>query len=225
MKKLHTFVRGVEALALFLALWIEEWAEKYLFTSKSAHLALLVVTGFVGLVVIVKLAHSAMTHWVDHSPRLRKLILGDDYIEGFWFNKVQLSTTARFGLLRIIVTEGGVTVHGEQFDELGKLTATWESQMADYHNNTLRYAYLVKYIGRPDTQDVYGFSDISFSKVSGCPMQYSGRFQDISPNDETANTFTFVGFRLVNDIHIADLKGGRKPSVIAALIADASKKA
>lgn len=224
MKKLHTFVRAVEALALFLALWIEQWAQQYLFKSHSAPLALLVVTGFVGLVAVVKLAHYTMTHWVDTSPQLRKLILGDDYIEGYWFNKVQTSTSALFGLLRIIVTEAGVRVHGEQFDASGKLTATWESQMADYHNNNLRYAYLVKYVGRPDSQDIYGFSDISFSKVSGCPMEYSGRFQDISPNDETANTFTFVGFRIVNDLHIADFKGSRKQAAISALIGEASKK-
>lgn len=224
MKKLHTFVRVIEALALFLALWIEEWAEKYLFTSKSAPLALLVVTGFVGMVVIIKLAHSAVSRWVDTSPRLRKLILGDDYIEGYWFNKVVMGNSVRYGVLRILATEGGVTVHGEQYDPTGKVTATWESQMADYHNNTLRYAYMVKYVGRTDSQDTYGFSDISFSKVSGCPMQYAGRFQDISPNDETANTFTFVGFRVVNDIQIAGLSTSAKQTSIAAMIADIDKK-
>lgn len=223
MKRLQNFVRGVEAFALFFALWLEQWAEQYLFKNNSAPLALLLLAAFVGLVVFVKLAQFLVTRWVDKSPTLRRLILGDDYIEGFWFNKVQTHDAALFGLLRIKVTEGGVTVHGEQYDESGRLTATWDSQMAEYHNNTLQYAYLVKYVGRSDTQDVYGFSDISFSKVTGCPGQYTGRFQDISPIDKTANTFTFVGSRVVEKPKLAHLMGTGKQGVVLELIADAAK--
>jgi len=198
VKNLKIFRHATQSLVVFGTFWLEKAVEHDLLLGTHASPTLIWIVAAVGLVALLWFSEWLINKCFDRSVWLRKRILGDDFIEGVWFNKVKLPLPGQaYGLLYIEVKEEGVVVHGSQHKENGQLTATWESYMADYRGNTLRYAYAVKYTERGDIQDVQGVSDISFLKRAGiAPQEYNGRFHDICPSQQPEESITFVGRRL-----------------------------
>ena len=219
MKQLHIFRHGVQSLVIFGGFYLEKVVEYDLLEKSKTPPMLIWIVAAIGLVGLLWLIECLINTWFDHSQWFRQILLGEDFIEGIWFNKVKLTEKSLFGLLHIEIKEGGVIVHGTQYDESGARTCTWESYMSDYHGNALRYAYSVKYVDRPDHTDVQGTSEINFTKGSGFPREYVGRFQDICPHQEAASTFTFVGRRITDPKQIARIGTDERQKEIKDLIA------
>jgi len=220
MKNLKLFRRAIQSLVVFGVFWLEKLVEYHLLEGKKSPPALVWIVAAVGLVALLYAVEWGINTWFDHSEWMREAILQDDFIEGVWFNKVKASGTALYGLLYIKVKEDSAVVHGTQYDEQGSLTGTWDSYMAEYHGNTLKYAYHVMYINQPERQGVRGVSDISFSKTVGMPKEYAGWFQDICPHQQTATTFTFVGRRVTKQPQLGMLAGSEKDRAVKELIAE-----
>jgi hypothetical protein len=128
MNKLKNFRHAVQSLIVFGVFWLEKSIEYNFLENKKTPPAIIWIVAAVGLMALLWTAEWLVNRWFDYSQKLRRLVLGDDFIEGTWFNKVKLSGQALYGLLHIEVREDGVMVHGAQYDENCKLTATWESR-------------------------------------------------------------------------------------------------
>lgn len=211
MKALKSFLAFWQMSAIFCGLYLEKWAEKYLIDDASVHPPLLMFALFVGLAVIIKALDLPFIKGVEKSRRLRRLILGDDYIEGVWFNKIKSGNGNLNGLVHIYFSEGDMRVSGEQYNEEGQLTATWHSTMSEYSEThaELSYAYKSNYFNAADptkTSTVEGISKIRFIKAPmfGIPRTYEGTYEDNCPSQQK---HIFLGKKIESAQEIADLRG------------------
>ncbi len=221
MKRLERFIQSVKAFALFAGLYLEKYLEQHLLDDKTRKPVLVTLFAFLGLIAFIKVAEAVAEFAIERWRGLRRTILGDNYIEGVWFNKVPLASPL-YGLLRIEIKESSVRVSGEQYDHNGAMTATWHSEMARFDGSTLAYAYRATYSKHGQQYEVHGVSHISFAKASrtGAPRSYNGHFHDSVGQQETC---CFTGFRLETPtIELLDKPTEKLPAV-KQLIAQADK--
>jgi hypothetical protein len=94
-------------------------------------------------IVIIGLLNYLVENLIDHSSRIRKMLLGDDYIEGYWYditlgnNKEMLWAT----LVHIYYDKGALKVNGLQYRESGDKVCVFKSTYAVYHDKTLFFEY------------------------------------------------------------------------------------
>ena len=193
MKRLQNFIHGAAYLGLLIGFYLEKKFEEQIL-GKEAHLAWRVFLPFLVLLVFAKIFEWGTGTAVERWSWMRKIISGDSYIEGVWFNKV-LTEKPLYGLLLIEFKEGTISLDGEQLDSNAKLTATWHSSMAKFDGKILTYAYEVDYAGKEQPHMIHGVSEISFSRVTvpGPPTNYNGHFQDIAADHKNC---PFTGFRV-----------------------------
>ena len=219
MKRLKTFIQTVKGFALFAGYYLEKYLEEHLMNQNTRQPILITVFAFLGLVAFIKVFEEIAKMLVERWQGLRRIILGDDYIEGIWFNKVPVSPPL-YGLLRIAIRNNSVNVDGEQYDQHGALTASWHSEMAKFDGRTLRYGYKATYSKHGADQPSHGMSGISFSKSSGVPLTYNGHFRDTAGNEEGRY---FMGFRVADVIAKTLEEPLKKLPTIRDLIAQAER--
>lgn len=219
MQRLERFIDAVRAFALFVGLYFEQYLEGHLLNGKSPAPLLVTIFAFLGLIAFVKIAEAATVLAIERWRGFRRTILGDNYIEGIWFNKVP-TTSPLYGLLRIEIKDGSVGIDGEQYDRNGALTASWHSEMSKFDGDVLTYAYKATYSKHGQKHQVDGVSQISFAKAShsGVPQSYNGHFHD-SVGDEQACCFT--GFRVETALKEMLEKPTEKAKAVRDLIAQA----
>jgi hypothetical protein len=221
MKRLDNFIQSVKAFALFAGLYLEKYLEQHLIDDKTQKPVLVIVCAFLGLIAVIKVSEKVAEFAIERWRGLRRTILGDNYIEGVWFNKVPINSPL-YGLLRIEIKDSSVRISGEQYDRNGAMTATWHSEMARFDGSILSYAYRATYSQHGQEQEVHGVSQISFAKVSrtGEPRSYNGHYHDSVGQQQTC---CFTGFRLdANTIEMLDKPTEKLPAV-KQLIGQADK--
>jgi hypothetical protein len=215
MKRLEAFIAFVKGFGLLFGFYIERRFE-YVLGDKTPK-SLLVIVAFLSLLASIKIFERLAETSIERWRWLRKSILGDNYIEGVWFNKVPTNPPL-YGLLRIELRDGSVGVEGEQYDQDATLTATWHSEMAHFDGSILTYAYRVIYVREGQSHEIQGISRISFAKVSqkGVPRSYNGHFQDIAVEQKN---FCFTGFLLEDQQILAKIeRPDGKHEAITALV-------
>ena len=110
MKQLHTFRHAIQSLVIFGGFYLEKLVEHDLLENTKTPPPVIWIVAAIGLVGLLWLIEYLINVWFDRSQWFRQKLLGDDFIEGIWFNKVKLSDKSLFGLLRIEIKEGGVIV-------------------------------------------------------------------------------------------------------------------
>lgn len=191
MNSLKKFLLFWQSIVIFAGLYFEKWAEQYFVDEAQGRPALLTLVTFLGLVVLIKCLDYPFAKGVEKSRKLRRMILGDAYIEGVWFNKVKSGEENRYGLLNIEYQDESICVHGEQYDESGNLKSTWHSVMSTYREKDLNltYAYEANYFlpaGDKQVSTIQGISSIRFLKTpaGGSPNTYEGSYEDSVPVQE-----------------------------------------
>ena len=215
MKRLQAFISFVEGFGLLFGFYIERRFEYVL--GNETPKPLLTIIAFLSLLASIMLFGQLAKSSVERWRWLRRTILGDNYIEGVWFNKVPTEPPL-YGLLHFEFRNGSVGVEGEQYNGQAILTATWHSEMAHFDGSILTYAYKVIYVREGQPHEIQGVSRISFAKVSrnGVPLSYNGHFQDIAAERQN---FCFTGFRLEDEDLLSKIESpSGKHDAILALI-------
>jgi hypothetical protein len=172
------FLEWVRILALFSAIFIADLIIKSLEHTKVPFAGAAALTGLLAIAAM-HVIELLVTTTFDRAIWLRRVILGDEYIEGVWFDTVV--GQGLYGLITIHIRDGKITTTGEQFDRTGRITATWEDYVVTFEGRTLRGIYRAPQFREGGPSEVYGFSTYIFSGLPGkAPNSYSGFFADSS---------------------------------------------
>jgi hypothetical protein len=168
----------VRILFLFSAVFAAELLIKNFESAELPFVGMVLITGFLAIAVM-HVFELVITRIFDHSIWMRRMILGDEYIEGVWIDRV-IDQDA-FGVISIHVRDGALSMTGEQFRRDGRITATWDDYVANFSGNTLRAIYEAPQFREGSPSEVHGFSTYVFHGVPGkAPTYYSGLFADAS---------------------------------------------
>jgi hypothetical protein len=142
---------------------------------KSRSIALLALLVVVSLTVI--LLNETLEQIVEKSVTVRKLIAGDDFIEGFWYD-LSLDNVNRKvvhgAIFRIRFKDGELKVDGVSFDPGGNRIATFTSSSAVYSNRLFYFEYR----GMNDEYQELVETGLTQLQFDAPPQSYSGFYFD-----------------------------------------------
>lgn len=193
MGQYKRFIEWVRLLSLFSAVFIADLILRHLEHTKIPFLA---SAAFIGLMVIATMHVMELlaTTVFERLGFVRRFVLGDDCIEGMWFDNVVGEDL--FGLITIQFRDGGISISGEQYDAAGKITATWENYVVAFEGCTLRAIYRAPQFRGGVPSEVYGFTTYVFTGRPGKPPSFfSGFFADISGESRKCQ---LRGFRITD---------------------------
>lgn len=124
--------------SIFTSLFIEKYAS--LFKDKT----LAYVTIVVFVIIIVAIGNSILDYVIDESVKVRKLLLGKHFIEGYWYDLSIDKTTKsiKHGVVfKIDYNKGSYELHGISYNRDGERIATWKSISCTFLENVLFVQY------------------------------------------------------------------------------------
>lgn len=191
MRRYHNFLEWVRLLALFSAVFLADVVLRLLEQVHAAHYVSVLVLGFCAIAVF-HVTELLVTTLFERLTWLRRWVLGDEWVEGVWFDAVQGRDL--FGIITIQQKEGSATVVGEQFDANGKVTATWENFVVLIEGNTMRAIYRAPQFNGAAPSELLGFTTYVFSGMPDKPPSfYNGYFADMS---QDARKCQLRGYRI-----------------------------
>lgn len=116
--------------------------EKYVILFKSDVLAYVTIVVFV--LIIVLIFNTIIDYFIDHSVRLRKQLMGKDFIEGYWYDLSidKVNKEVKHGVLfKIDYDKGNYVLHGITFNKQGDRVATWKSISCTFFEKVLFVQY------------------------------------------------------------------------------------
>ncbi len=150
--------------------------KKYLTANAEEKIWVIVVVSII-LFVIISFFNWAITKIVDNSRPLRKLLLGKDFLEGWWIQKIMDNGMQErpviYSKVYISYDEGSYKVTGESFDKDGNFTANFHSQFSEYSNHVLKYPFTITTLENQEKK-VFGTSKLRFSPNNEHPTKYLG---------------------------------------------------
>ncbi len=129
--------------------------------------------------VIILVMNFVLESLFENSVLLRKMLFGDDFIEGYWYDITfnQKTKKVRHSVLFSIFYEGGqIKVSGLGYDPQGNRVGTFKSTESSYSNRVLFYQY------ESHTNYNQGFIEIGVSQLcfDKPANSYSGFYLDYS---------------------------------------------
>jgi hypothetical protein len=208
MKRLENFYKDINMILIVVVLAIEGLVVEQLKESKIEHEWVILLCSIVFLVFVFKLLGRAVEKSIENSECIRALILGADYIEGTWFDMVEIGGDKFYGLVTHSYNEGHIEQSGEQISANGSPQNTWNSLASKYEDNTLTIIYRVNYFDEAIIEQRLGISTIDFSKSAKhrSPTSFSGTFYDMSNNFVTKS---FRGFKVTDEEILAQLENSQ----------------
>jgi len=105
------------------------------------------ISALISVVVVVLsvlILNQVIEYLIDKSVSLRKLILGDDFIEGLWLDLSWSEDDLRVehgAIIQIQFKQGHFQINGTSYDGAGQKMASFNSLLACYGGKTLFYEY------------------------------------------------------------------------------------
>ena len=132
--------------------------------------------------VVAFKASEAFAEWaIDQSRWLRKRILADHFIEGYWIDKVQGVAADEaldvYAIIKIKCERGRYEVSGESFDGTGEPLGNFRCYTSSYSDFQLRYAYEGINSRHPESK-VEGYGEYHFTPGRVVPVTFSGFIYD-----------------------------------------------
>ncbi len=150
--------------------------KKYLNANTEEKIWVIVVVAII-LFVVISFFNWAITKIVDNSKSLRKLLLGKDFLEGCWIQKITDESMHErpviYSKVYISYDDGSYKVTGESFDKDGNFTANFHSQFSEYSNHILKYPFTITTLENQEKK-VFGTSKLTFSSTNELPKRYLG---------------------------------------------------
>lgn len=220
MRNYEHALEWIRILSLFSSVFIAESVIKNL--EKHGRIDKLWLTLLIGFVAIATMhvLELVVTTLFHRSMWIKQVLLGDEYIEGVWFDIVVGKN--HYGLINIHICDGRIFIVGETFNTNGDVTATFEDYMVKFEGRTLRGAYYASHFNETTPMEVRGLSTYILSGNPGeVPKYYSGFFNDIATHD---NSGQVQGFKITDNKVLGNLKNPNiRKSEIMSLIKTANE--
>jgi len=222
MKKLENFYKNLNIILIVVVLSIEGIIIEKFKESRQESETLALLLGIVLLVLIFKFLGLAVEKIVERSERIRELILGEDYIEGTWFDMIEIEGEKYYGLYTNFYKDGEILQNGDQISADGVPTNSWKTIASQYDNGTLTMIYQVNYFEVNRVEQPYGILSISYSKTLAhkAPVAFTGTYYEMT-KEFTTNSFR--GFKIKNKNTLKKLNDpAKRTEAIKELIASST---
>ena len=146
-------------------------------TDKSIKIVVVVVLVSIGLVI----TNYAIGNLVENSPKVRKWIDKDNFIEGYYFDITLQDTTGHATILNIKYKDGEYLVFGDTFDSNWEHLSTFQSEQSVYSDRVLYFTFEAY---PDDSPTIRGIDQLQFSLP---PNSYSGFYINYMENPEFQN--------------------------------------
>jgi uncharacterized membrane protein YwzB len=116
--------------------------DKYASQFKSDGLAYSTI--IIAVVLIVLIGNYVLDYVIDDSVQLRKLLMGKDFIEGYWYDLSidKPNKAIKHGVLfKISYEKGNYVLHGITYNRQGDRIATWKSISCTFFDKILFVQY------------------------------------------------------------------------------------
>lgn len=153
--------------------------KKFLFEKPETDYITLLIIAII-VFFLTAIANYLITSFIEKNKFLRKKILGNDFIEGHWIQKIEsesygLMHTVQYSLIKISIEKSHYKVVGTSFQTDGsETTAHFFSQTSDFNGVILSYPFTVESLEYKDSKNIFGHTKLHFSKTGGLPDSYFG---------------------------------------------------
>ena len=132
---------------------------------------------------------------------LRKLILGDAYIEGTWVGFYKHGDLNRFTIEFINQQSKKTIVHGREFDEHGNARGRWTSDLikVDGFERYLEYSYICRMHNSKSLHEGLAHFDILLQTPSSPPYILEGYSADLIDGDKDPNKEYKIAETVIRD--------------------------
>lgn len=149
-------------------------------TDSGAHFGLL-VAAIILVMLISKSLEALFSLAVENSVTLRKLVMGSQFMEGYWIDKVvdvaNDNTMLSVGILKISFYHGMIMVSGTGYSPKYDPLGSFQTYISKYDAFTLKYGY-VSILPRDGGTEVHGHGQYMFSQGNDSPVRFTGFMQD-----------------------------------------------
>jgi hypothetical protein len=123
------------------------------------------VSNVVTTVVVVILSYllgKIFESIIENNRSIRKFLLGDDFIEGYWYDEAK--DLSHVTLYSIKFKNDNYVVEGESFNEMGKSFSTWKSEVSIYDSDgRILYINYRLYTDNPSKPLEFGILNLNFA--------------------------------------------------------------
>lgn len=164
---------------------------------------------FVGVFfVCAKLVEETLMKVINSSTWIRRLLLGKDFIEGWWVESLELlhnvtgqpdASTSDFVIAVIRFDDGEYTVEGYWLDISGNFKGSWASSFSTYKDGCLEYIFQGPWLAGAKPYTNNGYARIKFLRdtTSSPPEYFEGEVVNIGPD---FNQAYFTGRKVASEI-------------------------
>jgi hypothetical protein len=137
-----------------------------------------------------------------HSARVRRLILGRCFVEGYWCDTSRDASGNLIGAACIFIyqDDGKIKISGTTLKANDGMYASWDVKFASLRERTLSYAFESHTSSATSVVEL-GYAELKFSHGAGLPTSYSGFFFDTTHKE----LITLEGFRVSDRDKISKL--------------------
>ena len=145
---------------------------------------------FVFFVVVIKITEILIIFCIEKSRPIKKILLGNKYIDGLWVDEVSLEDSQEgfpnnsFAFIWIKKEKDDYKIIGKEYDENLNLICDWYSTAVKVNSSKLQYLYKAhitkKEIGH---KQITGFTNLTLFPLGERPSRYEGMFFDILEDD------------------------------------------
>lgn len=137
------------------------------------------LVGFITIIsaiIIIGLLNFFIVLIIEKSKLLRRLVIGKDFIEGFWYEIVynEERTIKWATLINIFYESNELKVNGISFYENGRKVAVFKSSHSNYYDLSLVFQYVAHTEAVPNFIE-HGFTELMFENPA---TSFSGFFID-----------------------------------------------
>lgn len=201
VQKIHEYIDTLLVVAvLYTEGSILDRLEQHFFRNHT----LIFVGCILFFVLVFKLLEWLITKLIKNSASIREFILGEDFIEGIWFDATVEDSNRTYGLFTN-------SYHGTEIEQNGELYSaeclplnSWTSIASSYKEGTLILVYKVNYVQEEIIEQRLGILTISFAKTEKqkSPKTIIGTFYDVSENIKSKS---FYGFKVTDKAILKEL--------------------
>jgi hypothetical protein len=173
-KSVSTFINtSALAMAVTIGNFVRQWLSTYDMPSWVVF-----VFSFAVLAIILPWFQTWLCQLLGAVPRLRKLLLGRQYVEGSWIDVVRFNDGRElFGIVRIEPDGNSLRYGGENYDRKANYCGNFASKMIEADFPVISF----KYLDNPSMRETYseGIAVLTFEEQDAArPVRYTGACVD-----------------------------------------------
>ena len=169
----------------------------------------------------IALSRYVLGIWFNHSKILRKLLIGNQFIEGTWFDTMKTeSGIIEIGFSRIKYSQKKIDYWGEDYDLVNHQTSPYDAIMVKLEWPDFHYIYSA-YRTDKDEENTKGYGKLSFERRPGnCPKKYTGKYIAFGGS----RNISFIGIKLDEKEHKEWIAKLDKPELRKKCLQELHKK-